>query len=148
MRARDLVRDFPTVIGMTPVAEAIQMLARLELPGLIVVDNENHPTAVLHRVDVLRMAVPQYCQDDPTLARVIDEATADVFAQQLGDATVARALLDNARRPTVAKEDATALEVASLMAQAGVPLVPVVDEHGVMVGAITLDTLLERVLLP
>jgi CBS domain-containing protein len=142
------VRDFPTVLGTTAVAEAVPMLARLDLPGLIVVDDGNRPTAVLHSVDVLRMAVPKYCQDDPTLARVIDEATADVFAQQLGDITVARALPDSARRPTVAKEDATALEVASLMAQAGVPLIPVVDEHGVMAGAITLETLLERVLLP
>jgi CBS domain-containing protein len=140
--------DYPTVHGSTAVAEAVQMLARLDLPGMIVVDDRNHPTTVLHGVDVLRMAVPQYCQDDPMLARVIDEATADVFAQQLGDATVAHALPDHTPRPTVVREDATALEVASLMAQVGVPLVPVVDEHGVMVGAITLDNLLERVLLP
>jgi CBS domain-containing protein len=147
MRARDLVMEFPTVLGTTEVAQAVQMLARLDLPGLIVVDLKNRPMVVLGSVDVLRMAVPKYCQDDPMLARVIDEAAADVFAQHIGDATMAQNLPEVTHRPPVVKEDATALEVASVMAQAAVPLLPVVDEHGAMVGAITLDSLLERVLL-
>jgi CBS domain-containing protein len=41
---------------------------------------------------------------------------------------------------------ATVLEIASLMARTGTPLVAVVDEHRRIVGAVTLDALLNRVL--
>jgi hypothetical protein len=34
------------------------------------------------------MAVPQYCQDDLALARVVDEAAADLLLRGLGDRTV------------------------------------------------------------
>jgi hypothetical protein len=34
------------------------------------------------------MAIPTYCQDDPALARVVDEAAADVFLRGFGDQTV------------------------------------------------------------
>lgn len=146
MRARDLVVDFPTVRLATRVVEAARLLAQQDLPGLIVVDDRGRPLTVLPGTDVLQMAVPRYCQNDPALARVVDEAAADVFAHQLGDATVARALPARTRELPVVDDDATALEIAALMARSGSPLVAVVDERRVMVGAITLDGLLERVL--
>lgn len=148
MRARDLVVQFPTVHHSTRVVEATRLLAQRDLPGLIVVDDEYRPETVLPGADVLRMAVPRYCQNDPALARVIDEATADVFAHQLGDATVAEALPERPRELPAVDEDATALEIAALMARSHSPLVVVVDPSGVMVGAITLDGLLEQVLAP
>jgi CBS domain-containing protein len=148
MRARDLVVDFPTVHLTTRVVDAGRLLARLDLPGLIVVDEVGRPLTVLPGTDVLQMAVPRYCQNDPALARVIDEAAADVFAHQLGDSTVAQALPGRTRELPVVDDDATALEVAALMARSGSPVVAVVDERRVMVGAITLDGLLERVLAP
>jgi CBS domain-containing protein len=84
--------DFPTVRLVTRVAEAARLLAQQDLPGLIVVDDGGRPLTVLPGTDVLQMAVPRYCQNDPALARVVDEAAADVFVHQLGDATVAHAL--------------------------------------------------------
>lgn len=148
MRARDLVVEFPTVRLTTPVVEAARLLAQQDLPGLIVVDDGDRPLTVLPGTDVLQMAVPRYCQNDPALARVIDEAAADVFVHQLGDATVSRALPGRRRELPVVDDDATALEIAALMARSGSPLVAVVDERGLMIGAITLDGLLERVLAP
>jgi CBS domain-containing protein len=146
MRARDLVVDFPTVLRTTRVVEAAQLLAQQDLPGLIVLDDDGRPLTVLPGTDVLQMAVPRYCQNDPALARVIDEAAADVFAHQLGDATVAQALPHRTRELPVVDDGATALEIAALMARSGSPLVAVVDGRGAMVGAITLNGLLERVL--
>lgn len=148
MRARDLVVEFPTVRRDTRVVEAARLLAQKDLPGLIIVDDSGRPVTVLPGTDVLQMAVPRYCQDDPALARVIDEAAADVFAHQLGDATVARALPARLRELPVVDDDATALEIAALMARSRSPLVAVVNDRGLMVGAITLDGLLERVLAP
>lgn len=148
VRARDLAVQFPTVRRSTRVLDAARLLAAEDLPGLVVVDDHGKPRTVLSGTDVLTMAVPRYCQNDPALARVIDEAAADVFAHQLGDATVAQALPDPARELPVVDDDATALEVAALMARSRTPVVAVVDDAGLFIGAITLDGLLERVLQP
>lgn len=95
---------------------------------------------------VLRLAVPHYCLDDPALAGVVDEATADVFVRQLGERTVAETLPAEHRELPVVDPDATVLEVAALMARTRTPLVAVADPGGVLRGAITLDALLDRVL--
>jgi predicted transcriptional regulator len=146
VRARDLAVDFPAVQTDTPVIEAARLLAQQDLPGLIVTDDRGRPTTILPGTDVLKMAVPQYCQADPALARVIDEAAADVFIQQLGSRTVAQALPERLRELPVVDDDATALEIAALMARSRSPLVAVVDDSGLLIGAVTLDGLLERVL--
>ncbi len=148
MRARDLVVDLPAVRRSTLVVDAARLLAQLDLPGLIVLDDRGSPATVLAGTDVLAMAVPRYCVNDPTLARVVDEAAADVFAHQLGDATVAQALPARQRDLPVVDDDATALEIAALMARSRTPLVAVVDARGAFLGAVTLDGLLERVLAP
>jgi CBS domain-containing protein len=82
------------------------------------------------------------------LARVIDEVAADVFLHQRGDATVADALPDPPRELPVMDDDATALEIAALMARSRSLLVAVVDRGGRILGVITLDGLLELVLEP
>jgi CBS domain-containing protein len=144
MRARDLAAPFPTVGLDTPAIEAARLLAGQDLPGLIVVDARGRPLTVLPGTQVLRMAVPRYCQDDPALARVVDEAAADVFLRELGDQTVAQCLPKERRELPVVDPDATVLEIAALMARARSPLVAVVDRDAGLLGAVTLDALLDR----
>jgi CBS domain-containing protein len=146
VRARDLAVDFPAVRTDTPALDAARILAGQDLPGLIVVDDRGRPTTILPGTDVLKMAVPRYCQDDPALARVVDEAAADIFINELGDRTVAQVLPDRLRELPVVDDDATALEIAALMARSRSPLVAVVDAAGLLIGAVTLDGLLDRVL--
>jgi hypothetical protein len=122
------------------------MLAGQDLPGLIVMDGRDRPFTVLPGPDVLRMAIPRYCLDDPTLARVIDEGAADLFLRELGDRTVAQCLPTPLRELPVVAPEATVLEVAALMARTRSPLVVVATQETPLVGAITLDTLLDRVL--
>ncbi|MFI1990973.1 CBS domain-containing protein [Actinoplanes sp. NPDC020271] len=136
-----------TVVESTPAREAARLLAAQDLPGLIVVDATGRPLTVLAGTQVLRMALPSYCQDDPALARVIDEAAADVILAGIGERTVADLLPKNRPELPAVSGDATLLEVASVMARSNVPLVAVVDSARVMTGAITLDGLLDRVLL-
>jgi predicted transcriptional regulator len=146
MRAQDVATKMSTVAEDTPAREAIRVLAAQDLPGLIVVDGRGRPLTVLAGTKVLRMALPSYCQDDPALARVIDEAAADVIFDGIGDRTVADLLpRDRPELPAVSA-DATMLEVAAVMARSNVPLVAVVDKNRVMTGAITLDALLDRML--
>jgi CBS domain-containing protein len=147
VRARDLVVEFPAVRPDTPVIEAARLLAAQDLPGLVVVDDGNRPRTILPGTQVLRMAVPLYCQTDPALARVVDEQAADIFVHQLGNRTVAHALPERRPELPVVDLDATALEIAAVMARSHSPLVAVVDDAGGFVGAVTLDGLLDRVLV-
>ena len=146
MRAGDVAIQMSTVTEGTPAREAAKVLAAQDLPGLIVVDRNGRPLTVLAGTQVLRMALPSYCQDDPALARVIDEAAADVIFAGIGDRTVADLLPKSRPELPAVGADATLLEVASVMARSNVPLVAVVDKDRVMIGAITLDGLLDRVL--
>jgi CBS domain-containing protein len=146
MRAGELAAEFPTVTLQTPAIEAARLLAGQDLPGLIVLDAAGTPSTILPGTQVLRMAVPRYIQDDPALAGVVDEAAADLFLRELGDRTVAEVLPDRQRELPVVRPDATVLEIAALMARTRSPLVAVADQAGRMIGAVTLDALLDRVL--
>jgi CBS domain-containing protein len=146
MRAGEVAVQMDTVVEKTPAREAARLLAAQDLPGLVVLDPKGRPLTVLAGTQVLRMALPSYCQDDPALARVIDEAAADVVLDGIGDRTVADMLPRNRPELPAVGADATLLEVASVMARSNVPLVAVVDRDRVMTGAITLDGLLDRML--
>ncbi len=146
MRAADVSVQMTTVAEDTPAREATRVLAAQDLPGLIVVDKRGRPLTVLAGTQVLRMARPSYCQEDPALARVIDEAAADVILDGVGDRTVADLLPRNRPELPAVTGDATVLEVAAVMARSNVPVVAVVDADRVMTGAITLDALLDRML--
>ncbi len=146
MRARDLAAPFPVIVVTAPAVEAARLLARQNLPGLVVVDESGSPLAVLPGTQVLRMALPTYAVEDPTLARVVDEAAADVFIRGLDGRSVRDCLDAEHRELPVVDPGATVLEIASLMARTGTPLVAVVDEHRQILGAVTLDALLDRVL--
>ncbi|HEU4422574.1 MAG TPA: CBS domain-containing protein [Pilimelia sp.] len=144
MRAGDLATPFPIVGAATMAVEAARLLAEQNLPGLIVVDDRGRLETILAGTQVLRMAVPRYCQDDSALARMVDEAAADVFLQDLGGRTVAEVLPEQPRELAVVDPEATVLEVAALMARTRMPLVAVVSGDGSRAGAVTLDVLLDR----
>ncbi|MCK2219011.1 CBS domain-containing protein [Actinomadura sp. ATCC 31491] len=146
MRARDLAVDFPTVTLDTPALEAARLLAERDLPGLIIVDDDARPLSILPGTQVLRLAVPPYCQDDPALARVVDEAHADLFLRRLGEKTVRECLPEQPRELPVADAKATVLELAALMARTRSPLVAVVDADKRLTGAVTLQCLVDHAL--
>ncbi|MEW9550727.1 CBS domain-containing protein [Nonomuraea sp. NPDC050783] len=148
MRARDLAVGFPTVTLDTPALEAARLLADQDLPGLVLVDDDGRPLSILPGTQVLRLAVPAYCQDDPALARVVDEAHADLFLRELGDRTVRECLPEQPRELPVADVKATVLELAALMARTRSPLVAVVDAGGRLAGAVTLQSLMDHALRP
>ncbi|MFI6800274.1 CBS domain-containing protein [Streptosporangium canum] len=147
MRARDLLTDFSTVTLDTSVLDAARLLAEQDLPGLIVVDESGLPFSILAGTQVLALAVPGYCQDDPALARVVDEAHADAFLHAVAGQTVRQALPPKPRELPVTDPGATVLEIAALMARTRTPLVAVVSE-GRLQGAVTLQALMDRMLAP
>ena len=151
MLAKDLAAPYPTVRMDTSAREAAQLLAERHLPGLIVVDENDHPVAILPGSQVLRLLVPAYVQDDPTLARVLEEKYADKICDVLDGKTVADMLpsdSDRRKLPIVAPDD-TVLEIAALMAANRSPVVAVVERRNKkapLIGAVTTAALLERLL--
>ncbi|MCD0448746.1 CBS domain-containing protein [Actinocorallia sp. API 0066] len=142
MRARDITANLPTVTVHDSVMRAVQLMAVRQLPGLIVVDDRGRPWAVLPGTQVLRLAIPGAYRETPTLARTVDEAHADIFWQELGERSVGDCLPDTPAKPCTVPPDTNLLEVAAVMARNRSPLAAVVDDRGVLMGAITLDRLL------
>ncbi|MGI8334329.1 CBS domain-containing protein [Actinomadura scrupuli] len=149
MQAHELAAPYPTIRLDTSALEAARLLADRRLPGLIVVDDRDHPVAVLPGSQLLRLIIPRYVQDDPALARVLDEAHADRLCDILAGKTVAD-LLPKDRTPLpVAAPDDTVMEIAALMAAQRSPLVAVVEadsKTAPLLGAISVAQLLARLL--
>jgi CBS domain-containing protein len=149
VQAHQLASPYPTVRMDTPAADALRVLTEHDRPGLIVVDDNEHPIAILPGSQVLRMLIPSYVQDDPTLARVLDEAFADRMYQALTDKTV-HDLMPRDKVPlTVVAPDDTVLEIAAIMAANRSPLVAVVEERNKtapLIGAISASQLLGGIL--
>ena len=147
MQVKDIAVNVPTVTVADPVAKAVRVMAVARLPGLIVVDNHGRPRIVLPGTQVLRLAVPGSYQEDPALARAVDEDHADRFWQELGNLTVGDCLPRQAVKPVTVPENATLLEAAALMARLHSPLLAVIVRDGTLSGAITLERLLTSLAL-
>ena len=149
MQAHEIAKPYPTVRLDTGATEAARLLTQHGRPGLIVVDEHDHPIAVLPGSQVLRKVIPVYVQDDPTLARVLDEDFADQMCALLAEKTVKDLMpTEKVTLPVVAPDD-TVLEIAAKMAASRSPLVAVVEEDrrtAPLLGAIVVSDLLGRVL--
>ena len=137
MIASDLAQPVGLVRTTDTVLDAARRLVAEALPGLAVVSDEGRPLAVLPASQVLGLAVPTYIKDDPSLARVIDEAAADRLVEGLAGLTV-QAVLDDAEPDLLGTvdHDATLLEVAAIMARLHVPLLVVAGPDGKAIGTI------------
>lgn len=149
MRARELAGPFPTVTLATDALVAAATMARRDLPGLVVLDDEGRPFTVVPASQVLQFVIPGYVQDDPHLARVYDENTADTFCRKLAAVSIGDVLGakrgDDRERPPVVDGDATMIEVAAVMARSHSPLAVVIDDDRI-VGVVRIGTLLGRLL--
>ena len=147
MSARKLAEPFPFVTADTDAMDAARAMAAGRLPGLIVCTDGGRPYTVLPGSQVLRFLIPAYIQDDPELARALDEQASDEMCRKLEHSTVRDLLPEPADidELPVVDGDATALEVAAVMARMHSPLVAVV-EHDQVIGAITVSRLLDYLL--
>ncbi|GAA3829107.1 MULTISPECIES: CBS domain-containing protein [Amycolatopsis] len=145
MHASEMAEDFPVVASDSDALEAARLLAANRLPGLVVTDPRGRPVAVLPASQVVRLLVPHYVQDDPSLAGVLSESMADRVAEKLHGKTVRALLPEDRPELPVVKADDTIVEVAAAMARLRCPLVAVVDGDG-LTGVITASRLLELAL--
>lgn len=142
-----MAEDFPVVSLDDDARTAVELLASRRLPGLIVTNEDGSPYTVLPASQVVQFLVPTYVQDDPSLARVIDESLADQIADKLAGVKVRKLLPSQPTELPVVKHDDTALEIAAIMARLRCPLVVVLKDHKIL-GAVTASRLLELVMAP
>jgi CBS domain-containing protein len=145
MHAEDIVENFPVISIDSPALDAARTLAEHRLPGLLVTDTSGKPYAVLPSSQVVRFIVPQYVQDDPSLAGVLNESMADRAAEKLRGKTVRDVLPDHLTDVPPARADDTIIEVAAVMARLRSPLLAVVKD-GSLIGVITASRLLAAAL--
>jgi CBS domain-containing protein len=147
MHAEDMAEDFPVLSIDSDALEAARMLAEHRLPGIVITDSSGRPYAILPASQVVRFIVPQYVQDDPSLAGVLNESMADRAADKLGGKRVRDVLPEHLLDVPAANADDTIIEVAALMARLRSPLIAVMKDgklHGVITASRLLDAALNH----
>jgi CBS domain-containing protein len=127
--------------------DAVAQLAERRLPGLVVTDKQVTPVSILPAAQVVRILVPSYVQDDPSLARVMNESMADRAGEKLGSKRVRDLLPSEPRELAAVNYDDTIIEVAAIMARLRCPLAAVMKD-GRLIGVISASRLLELALKP
>ena len=144
MHAEQMAEEYPVLTMESDALEAARLLAEHRLPGLVVID-QGRPRSVLPASQVVRFLVPGYVQDDPTLARVLDESMADQVAKSLGGKSVGDLVRDGTPELAVVNADDTIIEVAAIMARLRCPLAAVMRDDQ-LIGVVTASRLLQAAL--
>jgi CBS domain-containing protein len=139
-----MAEDYPALTMDSDALDAAKLLAEHRLPGLVVTKN-GRPRAILPASQVVRFLVPGYVQDDPSLARVLDESMADQVAKSLGGKSVGHLVKDGTPELAVVNADDTIIEVAAIMARLRCPLAAVMRDDQ-LIGVITASRLLQAAL--
>ena len=147
MHAKEMAEDFPVVGAESDAWDAVTQLAERRLPGLVVTDTAGKPVSVLPSSQVVRILVPTYVQDDPSLAGVLPERMCDRVADKLRGKKVQALVPDDAPEPAMVNADDTIVEVAAVMARLRSPLAAVMED-GTLIGVITASRLLQLALTP
>ncbi|MCA1655985.1 MAG: CBS domain-containing protein [Pseudonocardiaceae bacterium] len=147
MRADKMAEDFPVVGVESDAWAAVTLLAEHRLPGLVVTGEDGRPLSILPASQVVRILVPSYVQEDPSLAGVLSESMADRVADKLRGKKVRALVPDDAPELAVVRHDDTMVEVAAVMARLRCPLAAVLRD-GSLVGVITASRLLQLALTP
>lgn len=122
MHLRDIAISLPVLTRSTTGLDAARRIAGDRLAALVVADASGHPASVLPASAVLGLLIPRYLREDPRLAAVLDDATADELWEAAGRHTVGELLDREGVRVfdvVTVDPDATLVEVATLMAAAG-----------------------------
>ncbi len=147
MRADQMAEEFPVVDLDADALSAARIMAERRLPGIVVIDETGCPMSILPASQVVRMLVPSYVRDDPSLAGVLDELTADRTADKLSGKSVRSLLPDEPDELARVNADDTIIEVAAVMARLHSPLVAVMEGTRLL-GVVTASRLLQIALSP
>lgn len=141
MRARNIASRHYTIAADATALEAAAILSRIDVRALLVIGADGGLAGVLSDSRLLAALLPDYVEEDATLARVLEEDAVDLLYRRLEGRTVMD-LLDAQSGPhPQVPGDARLLDVAAMMVRTGLSLVGVHDE-GRLIGGISIDNLL------
>ena len=143
MFAAGAVETLPGARLDDDVLSAVRRALQHGLPGLVAADERGEVVGCLSWVDLIRLVLPGYLREEPRLARTFDEEHADRIAATLVGTRVGDVISGAAHRTPIARPQATAVELAELMARHRCPLVLVEKETGGILGIVTASRLLE-----
>jgi CBS domain-containing protein len=128
VRAREGADPAAVVTTASTVGDAIDVLRRTGRAGVAVIDPAGRLVATCSATELLALLVPDYYEDDPTLAGVVSDSAGAASLQASKNRPIGQALPRDATAQRVAAE-ASMLEVAVLMARRSRSAVAVVDGH-------------------
>jgi CBS domain-containing protein len=143
MHAADVIETLSTMRPSDDVLSAVRMVTRHHLPGLVVADEQGAVVGCMSSIDLLRLTLPRYVQEEPGLARVFDEGHADRIAAALAGIRVSEVLGEASARIPIARSQATVIELAELMVERRSPIAVVARAQGGTLGVVTVNHLLE-----
>jgi hypothetical protein len=119
--ADTLGRGLPVLPRTTAVIDAARVIVDGGLHGVIVAGRDGAPRYAIPAGDVLRLFVPEYIVEDPTLARVYDPEGAREVLAKMAPRTLDELLHDDepaVREIAVIPADATPMEIAAELIRA------------------------------
>lgn len=143
MHASDVVQTLPAARLVDAVLPAMRTVVRRDLPGLVVVDEQDRVVACVSLTDLVGLVLPRYLRDEPCLARTFGEALADRVAEGLVGSTVGDVVGGVTERVPVVRADATLVELAETMSRQRCALVMVEQQGTGVLGVVTVSRLLE-----
>jgi CBS domain-containing protein len=143
MHAADVTETLPTVRPSDDVLSAVRIVTQHQLPGLVVADEQGQVVGCMSSIDLLRLALPRYVQEEPGLARVFDEGHADRIAAALVGVMVSDVVGEASAHIPIVRSRATVMELAELMVERRSPIAVVARAQGGTLGVVTVNHLLE-----
>jgi CBS domain-containing protein len=147
MKARNLASPRETVGLDAPAPVAAALLARHDVRAILVLNPDGSFAGVISDSELLRALLPGYIDRTSALARVLEEAAADVLYRRLEGRTVADLMPDDRDEAPVVDADDTLIEVAAAMVRSRASMVGVVDGERLL-GGISIDDLVAHLLKP
>ena len=123
-----------TATSVETIAEAVQKMIKNKTNSLIVVDKDKKPIGTLSSYTLIRDIVPAYLKDDPIFSQYGAEGTFDKYAEKYKDHKIVDLMHTDFH---ILKEGDAMIEAASYSIEAARRILPVVNEEGMLIGAIT-----------
>ena len=111
--------------------EAVEIMLKSETNGLVVVDKEQRVVGILSSWDIIQYIVPDYLEEDRHLASF---EAGDIFFSRIQDTKDHPIEKFMTHHVHVVHPDSSLIEAAALLSEHRIRQLPVVDEHGVLVG--------------
>ncbi|WP_448517503.1 CBS domain-containing protein [Pseudothermotoga sp.] len=135
MRVYDvMVRDVTAVTQDETVENVVRIMATQFLSGIPVVTEDMRVIGFVSESDVIRAAIPGYFSLLQSTTFIPDMSQFLKMAAKLKDKPIREIMT---HPPLVVNENASLAHVADLMIKHNVKILPVVDEHGRLLGVIT-----------